>query len=132
TTPAVASFMALASLLIFIFFFFQAEDGIRDYKVTGVQTCALLLVERDLLLHRDVPEHAEDLDEEPREEAREHHEGQWEWDRKRDQRQHEHEHREGRDEEDALRSPAQHQEAAENEADGRRGEDEAPAGGAAK
>src|SRR5256885_6869224 len=23
------------------FFFFQAEDGIRDYKVTGVQTCAL-------------------------------------------------------------------------------------------
>src|SRR5256885_6532142 len=26
---------------IFFFFFFQAEDGIRDYKVTGVQTCAL-------------------------------------------------------------------------------------------
>src|SRR2546426_3227588 len=26
---------------MFIFFFFQAEDGIRDYKVTGVQTCAL-------------------------------------------------------------------------------------------
>src|SRR5205807_6358031 len=26
---------------IFMFFFFQAEDGIRDYKVTGVQTCAL-------------------------------------------------------------------------------------------
>src|SRR5688500_19913250 len=25
---------------VFIFFF-QAEDGIRDYKVTGVQTCAL-------------------------------------------------------------------------------------------
>src|SRR5256885_10996164 len=24
-----------------MFFFFQAEDGIRDYKVTGVQTCAL-------------------------------------------------------------------------------------------
>src|SRR3954467_12832816 len=24
-----------------IFFFFQAEDGIRDYRVTGVQTCAL-------------------------------------------------------------------------------------------
>src|SRR5256885_9225134 len=30
-----------ATLDIFIFFFFQAEDGIRDYKVTGVQTCAL-------------------------------------------------------------------------------------------
>src|SRR5256885_8750911 len=28
-------------LLIQFFFFFQAEDGIRDYKVTGVQTCAL-------------------------------------------------------------------------------------------
>src|SRR2546426_3189509 len=26
---------------IVAFFFFQAEDGIRDYKVTGVQTCAL-------------------------------------------------------------------------------------------
>src|SRR5256885_9714581 len=24
-----------------MFFFLQAEDGIRDYKVTGVQTCAL-------------------------------------------------------------------------------------------
>src|SRR5256885_2144393 len=28
-------------LRLFFFFFFQAEDGIRDYKVTGVQTCAL-------------------------------------------------------------------------------------------
>src|SRR5437764_14761971 len=26
---------------IFFFFFFQAEDGIRDTSVTGVQTCAL-------------------------------------------------------------------------------------------
>src|SRR5258706_9801399 len=25
----------------FSFFFFQAEDGIRDWSVTGVQTCAL-------------------------------------------------------------------------------------------
>src|SRR5688500_14810621 len=25
----------------YLLFFFQAEDGIRDYKVTGVQTCAL-------------------------------------------------------------------------------------------
>src|SRR5256885_7185478 len=24
-----------------VVFFFQAEDGIRDFKVTGVQTCAL-------------------------------------------------------------------------------------------
>src|SRR2546426_8748513 len=28
-------------MLWFFVFFFQAEDGIRDYKVTGVQTCAL-------------------------------------------------------------------------------------------
>src|SRR5256885_4090194 len=27
-------------------FFFQAEDGIRDYKVTGVQTCALPIFHR--------------------------------------------------------------------------------------
>src|SRR5437879_7422279 len=26
---------------VFFFFFFQAEDGIRDTSVTGVQTCAL-------------------------------------------------------------------------------------------
>src|SRR5256885_8467889 len=29
------------SIDVIFFFFFQAEDGIRDYKVTGVQTCAL-------------------------------------------------------------------------------------------
>src|SRR5437016_12046704 len=28
-------------IAIFIFFFFQAEDGIRVWSVTGVQTCAL-------------------------------------------------------------------------------------------
>ena len=28
-------------LYVGIFFFFQAEDGIRDIGVTGVQTCAL-------------------------------------------------------------------------------------------
>src|SRR5688500_2108794 len=28
-------------------FFFQAEDGIRDYKVTGVQTCALPICWRE-------------------------------------------------------------------------------------
>src|SRR5689334_24027797 len=27
--------------MLFFFFFFQAEDGIRDGTVTGVQTCAL-------------------------------------------------------------------------------------------
>src|ERR1039457_751429 len=32
----------------FFFFFFQAEDGIRDYKVTGVQTCALPICIREI------------------------------------------------------------------------------------
>ena len=31
--------------LICMFFFFQAEDGIRDRLVTGVQTCALPIYE---------------------------------------------------------------------------------------
>src|SRR3989454_8762785 len=33
----------MASVLVF---FFQAEDGIRDYKVTGVQTCAFFFSSR--------------------------------------------------------------------------------------
>src|ERR1022692_5222387 len=32
--------LVVCVVLLFVFFF-QAEDGIRDYKVTGVQTCAL-------------------------------------------------------------------------------------------
>src|SRR3712207_6971971 len=31
----------LSALVVICFFFFQAEDGIRDIGVTGVQTCAL-------------------------------------------------------------------------------------------
>src|SRR3712207_322442 len=31
----------MCRLVLFVFFFFQAEDGIRDIDVTGVQTCAL-------------------------------------------------------------------------------------------
>src|SRR5690606_40945618 len=33
-------------------FFFQAEDGIRDFHVTGVQTCALPIYAAAGLLHR--------------------------------------------------------------------------------
>src|SRR2546430_1859351 len=60
-----------------VFFFFQAEDGIRDLTVTGVQTCALPIFEEDdgelvaLLQGGDdliaqhqvaaVPDHDEDL-----------------------------------------------------------------------
>ena len=32
-------------LFFFFCFFFQAEDGIRDYDVTGVQTCALPILQ---------------------------------------------------------------------------------------
>src|SRR2546430_13645020 len=57
-------FLALLSIyaLCFFVFFFQAEDGIRDLTVTGVQTCALPILsmtemtpgERDILLVVDV------------------------------------------------------------------------------
>ena len=33
--------LVVIGCVVCCFFFFQAEDGIRDYKVTGVQTCAL-------------------------------------------------------------------------------------------
>src|SRR5205807_5899286 len=35
----------------YISFFFQAEDGIRDYKVTGVQTCALPILASSVCLY---------------------------------------------------------------------------------
>src|SRR5256885_5398659 len=38
-----------------VFFFFQAEDGIRDYKVTGVQTCALPICRRERAAGGDAP-----------------------------------------------------------------------------
>src|SRR5260370_27843366 len=36
----------------FVFFFFQAEDGIRDSSVTGVQTCALPISGQELQADR--------------------------------------------------------------------------------
>src|SRR5690606_40264515 len=46
------------SLFLF-FFFFQAEDGIRDFHVTGVQTCALpifrvIVIDDHPLVHQGV------------------------------------------------------------------------------
>src|SRR2546430_5728016 len=38
------------SLSVYFFFFFQAEDGIRDLTVTGVQTCALPISANGLCL----------------------------------------------------------------------------------
>src|SRR5690348_17742587 len=37
----ISVFFFFLLLFCFFFFFFQAEDGIRDGRVTGVQTCAL-------------------------------------------------------------------------------------------
>src|SRR3989475_12911815 len=36
-----------SSSALAIFFFFQAEDGIRDLTVTGVQTCALPISQQE-------------------------------------------------------------------------------------
>src|SRR5260370_26030314 len=37
-------------VIVCCFFFFQAEDGIRDSSVTGVQTCALPISDSKLLI----------------------------------------------------------------------------------
>src|SRR5258706_10080986 len=37
------------------FFFFQAEDGIRDWSVTGVQTCALPISKENFPALPDMP-----------------------------------------------------------------------------
>ena len=37
-------------ILCWFVFFFQAEDGIRDVAVTGVQTCALPICTTDILI----------------------------------------------------------------------------------
>src|SRR3989454_3069035 len=50
-------FFSISFVVAFFFFFFQAEDGIRDYKVTGVQTCALPILLR--LGHHPVRDHGQ-------------------------------------------------------------------------
>src|SRR5437870_6053897 len=42
--------MPKITLYVLLYFFFQAEDGIRDGHVTGVQTCALPILEESILL----------------------------------------------------------------------------------
>src|SRR3712207_2538944 len=46
----------------YLFFFFQAEDGIRDIGVTGVQTCALPISARVADGHRRVDAAVVELD----------------------------------------------------------------------
>src|SRR5829696_6239480 len=45
--PMSALSSAAMPLRLPLFFFFQAEDGIRDWSVTGVQTCALPIFAED-------------------------------------------------------------------------------------
>src|SRR3989475_8285220 len=45
--------MDVAPAVVVVFFFFQAEDGIRDLTVTGVQTCALPISGVRSLVPRD-------------------------------------------------------------------------------
>src|SRR5258706_9936263 len=48
-----------------VFFFFQAEDGIRDWSVTGVQTCALPISSEQLALgfgNKSIPGSHEHVD----------------------------------------------------------------------
>src|SRR5438552_9596811 len=62
--------VSFESGVILFFFFFQAEDGIRDDLVTGVQTCALPISDEEIqffdengyvicrnVLHQDELEH---------------------------------------------------------------------------
>src|SRR5690606_39597157 len=41
TLLVMVPFCCFVFVVRYFFFFFQAEDGIRDFHVTGVQTCAL-------------------------------------------------------------------------------------------
>src|SRR2546426_546471 len=58
TSRCLSSFYHCLLSLFCFFFFFQAEDGIRDYKVTGVQTCALPILD---LVHDHGPHAAQHL-----------------------------------------------------------------------
>src|SRR5258706_9223310 len=48
SSPLSIVFIILYTSYNFFFFFFQAEDGIRDWSVTGVQTCALPILVRGI------------------------------------------------------------------------------------
>src|SRR2546428_12938066 len=50
----VCAWIFIFCLFLLFFFFFQAEDGIRDLIVTGVQTCALPISRRRCRVHATV------------------------------------------------------------------------------
>src|SRR5690606_40078660 len=51
----------LVAAIFYILFFFQAEDGIRDFHVTGVQTCALPILRVDHRLTESAQAHSDDM-----------------------------------------------------------------------
>src|SRR5215213_4701162 len=53
-------FLKIDRNMLFVFFF-QAEDGIRDWSVTGVQTCALPIFEQSLHVGAQGAREAPDL-----------------------------------------------------------------------
>src|SRR5690606_41187765 len=59
--PVIRAVLVIACALMCGFFFFQAEDGIRDFHVTGVQTCALPICRVDPILFAEEPEALEAL-----------------------------------------------------------------------
>src|SRR5438046_612532 len=55
TLPSLSLKLILFSRVPSVYFFFQAEDGIRDWSVTGVQTCALPISQQSSAAHRAQP-----------------------------------------------------------------------------
>src|SRR5207244_8769804 len=62
--PMCKYFMLISFSFIFVsclvVFFFQAEDGIRDDLVTGVQTCALPICDAAAVQRRRLPARADE------------------------------------------------------------------------
>src|SRR5699024_11618528 len=55
TSDTISIILCISLLAHYSFFFFQAEDGIRDRNVTGVQTCTLPISQQQ---HADAAEDA--------------------------------------------------------------------------
>src|SRR5690348_17712128 len=51
-SPLHFTFFCFLLFFSVVFFFFQAEDGIRDGRVTGVQTCALPISSKSMSSQR--------------------------------------------------------------------------------
>src|SRR5690606_41206132 len=47
--------------VVYVSFFFQAEDGIRDFHVTGVQTCALPICKDNYPVDRELGDRVKEV-----------------------------------------------------------------------